>query len=193
MLILRRRDSTDDAGHLLVRAFDIVVVNVSHLLSDTLSQNQQKQQNRQRNLNSPQGAAEQFVHASVKQGRQRKSQNLVGQLVFTDDKYGLADPYAFGRRPLLWASEQDLIFTASLTGWWHVWTLNVRAPHDSLRSLNPGANCDSQDYLLSRDGKSLFVSHNCDQVDSLGLAVMDVASGSRFTVVEGTLGFTAGL
>ena len=60
-------------------------------------------------------------------------------------------------------------------------TGDVESGTNTTHDLTP-LQCVNQDWVL-RD-ELLFVSHNCDLVDALGIAVLDLKSGTRSTGKE---------
>jgi hypothetical protein len=175
--LVRRRDRTSDDGRLLARAFDVMTVNVTDLMRTTTEAyattvKLQQQRNSLGADDKRRGREDEKIESTRKQedrsfGKNRRKQanakkqqrttpRYSGTIIFSDDKYGLTDPYSYGSRALLWASEQEVIFTASISGYWNVYAAKVQSPFP-LRSLNPGANCDMQDYLLSFDRKYAII------------------------------------
>eukprot|EP01047_Picozoa_sp_COSAG01_P012195 COSAG01_NODE_544_length_15682_cov_107.959379_7_plen_436_part_00 len=76
------------------------------------------------------------------------------------------------------------MFASETSGFVHVVSVNASRAADSVGvvDLTPQP-CDNQAYQLH--GAELYVTHNCDTVDSLGIAAVDLATGHRRTIVAG--------
>lgn len=100
--------------------------------------------------------------------------------VYTDLRYGYPDGSAgYGSRGMHWVNESALVFGCEASGYVHAALVSATG-EPSVRDLTPEP-CDNQAFSLAAG--HLFVTHNCDTVDSLGLARVDVATGKRVPLV----------
>eukprot|EP00935_MAST-01C_sp_MAST-1C-sp1_P001667 g1667.t1 len=108
------------------------------------------------------------------------------RVLFTDHRSGYPNGAAgYGIRGIIWHGVQ-LLFGCETSGFVHVHAVsNVSAADGdlSLVDLTP-LPCDNQAYSLI-DGE-LYVTSNCDSVDSLGIAKVDMSTKKRSVLVEGT-------
>merc|ERR1712025_836451 len=93
-----------------------------------------------------------------------------------------------GAKPLVWGDASHLIIPSESTGWLHLLSVNVNTGIKI--DLTPGA-CENQDWTVG--GDSLFVTHNCDDIDSRGIAMINVITGHREIVVKGNKNVVAGM
>eukprot|EP01065_Artemidia_motanka_P051499 TRINITY_DN9108_c0_g1_i1.p1 TRINITY_DN9108_c0_g1~~TRINITY_DN9108_c0_g1_i1.p1 ORF type:complete len:791 (+),score=173.00 TRINITY_DN9108_c0_g1_i1:79-2373(+) len=119
--------------------------------------------------------------------------------VFRDWVYGYpaGGTIGYGARPMRWSADgSEVLFGSELSGFVHVTAANasgdVPAGTNEMRDLTP-LPCVHQDWILS--GDLLYLSHNCDMADSLGVAVVNVKAGptSRAPIVAGTSHMVAGM
>ena len=110
----------------------------------------------------------------------------VARLLYQDWHFGYPDGAAgYGFRGMFWHGNTNVIFGSEKTGYVHVVMVSVGGGASSgaggnVTDLTP-AQCDNQAYYMY-DGQ-LYLVHNCDSVDSLGMAVVDVDTGARTTIV----------
>ena len=120
--------------------------------------------------------------------------------LFADNATGYADSVAgYGSRPLAWSADDvDVLFPCETSGYVHVVAVAVatvaagaarvravdrtRALGVAPRDLTPEL-CDNQAWGMHDAEGALYVVHNCDTVDSLGVAAVDVKSGVRRRVL----------
>jgi dipeptidyl aminopeptidase/acylaminoacyl peptidase len=108
---------------------------------------------------------------------------------FRDFEFGFSGggDNGFGVRPLLWAGEDTLVFPSETSGFVHAVAATRPASADgggswTVRDLTPG-QCEHQDWIYG-DGGWLYLSHNCDNVNSLGIKRVHLFSNQ----VRGMLG-----
>lgn len=120
--------------------------------------------------------------------------------LFADNATGYADDVAgYGARPLAWsADDDDVLFPCETSGYVHVVAVaaasaaagaararavdRARALSVVPRDLTPEP-CDNQAWGVNAVEGALYVVHNCDLVDSLGVAAINVKSGVRTRVL----------
>jgi len=112
--------------------------------------------------------------------------------IFSDKDFGFPQSDRYGQRPLLWPTGDTIVFSSQSSGWLHVYSANVNTL--KVQDLSPGQHCEVQSYVGSQDGSSIFVAHNCDEIDSMGIAQIDLIKGYKLAdIVVGRLGVVAGL
>lgn len=100
--------------------------------------------------------------------------------IFRDWHYGspASGTAGYGRRGTIWVDESELLFGTETSGFVHVVAAptggDVKSGTARVRDLTP-LLCDNQQWL-AHDG-AVFVTHNCDNVDSLGVAKIDIKLG----------------
>lgn len=93
-----------------------------------------------------------------------------------------------GDKPLVWGDASHLIIPSESTGWLHLISVNI---NNSVKiDLTPGV-CENQDWIVDRN--SLFVTHNCDDIDSRGISMINITSGERKNIVKGNKHVVAGM
>ena len=119
---------------------------------------------------------------------QREGQLQLGntQNVYQDFKHGYPDQ-GFGTRPIQFApgvEENVILFGTETSGFVQVGSVTLADESFVPKSkmLTP-ATCDNQAWYAAPGGK-LYVVHNCDRDDSLGVAVVDISSGKRQRVIQ---------
>lgn len=75
---------------------------------------------------------------------------------------------------LRWTAQGVLLFNSEETGWMRI--MAIRPDGGGLRALTPDG-CEVETSDLSPDGRTLFVSSNCEDIDGRQLSRIDVASG----------------
>jgi len=111
--------------------------------------------------------------------------------LFSDKDFGFPEGGRYGPRPLLWPLQNRIIFSAQISGWLHVYSVDPTTL--SVVDLSPGKNCEVQDYVCSSDGSNLYMAHNCDELDSLGIKQLGLLSLQSSNIVVGKVGIVAGL
>ena len=110
--------------------------------------------------------------------------------LFTDHVTGYPNGAAgYGIRGIYWHGTK-LLFGCETSGFVHVAQVDTAAPAAAPVDLTPQL-CDNQAYSLF-DGV-LYVTHNCDIADSLGIAKVDVASKKRTSLVAGVNNTVSGM
>ena len=100
--------------------------------------------------------------------------------IFRDWVSGYPDGEAgYGSRGVSWLGEDELLFGSETSGYVHAVAArssgDVEAGTASVRDLTP-LPCDCQQW--SAHEGALYVVHNCDTVDSLGVAKVDIKLGA---------------
>lgn len=74
------------------------------------------------------------------------------------------------------------------TGWLHVYAVPASGgpPQDLI-----SGECEAQDFISN--GNYVYISHNCDLLDSRGILRVNMVDGSRTKVFAGNLHAVAGL
>ena len=109
------------------------------------------------------------------------------RILFTDHRTGYPNGAAgYGSRGVWW-HDSALLFASETSGWVHVIKVNASSHEEanasaSVVDLTPQP-CDNQAYQL-HDGE-LYVTHNCDVTDSLGIAAINLATRHRRTIFAG--------
>jgi len=110
--------------------------------------------------------------------------------VFRDWTNGYPDSAAgYGSRGIHWVDDSELVFGSEKSGFIHAVAAptsgDVTAGTASVRDLTP-IPCDNQQWSVHNG--VLYTTHNCDLVDSLGVAKVDIKLGapSRQKVLEAT-------
>jgi pimeloyl-ACP methyl ester carboxylesterase len=121
--------------------------------------------------------------------------------VYTDWDFGVADDnLGFGIRALAW-SGNEVIFPSEAFpkagGYLHVGAVDITSlvVRDlTARTTTTLQGCESRDYSVSADGKYLYVAHNCDTRDSIGLAQVTIADPTQWVpLLVGTADKAGGL
>lgn len=100
--------------------------------------------------------------------------------VFTDLEYG-ALTFGYGSRPLLWIGEDRLVFgTEAVSEWSHAVIVDLNESKPQAIELRPG-NCEDAAWTL--EGDWLYISNNCQNIDSSGLERVHLVSREREVVV----------
>eukprot|EP00755_Sulcionema_specki_P034692 Sspe_Gene.103427::Locus_79240_Transcript_1_1_Confidence_1.000_Length_1537::g.103427::m.103427 len=100
--------------------------------------------------------------------------------LFLDTKYGYP-VMGYGRRALMWAGQQTLIFgTESVSGWKHAVALTVQTGR--VAELAPG-NCEDLDWITGGDGW-VYLASNCQNIDSRGVERVHIDNMGKREVVS---------
>jgi len=129
------------------------------------------------------------------------------RVVFQDLIYGYATPSGdagYGARALEWTNETHIVFPCEVGGWMKPCLVDVSAEstgRDQWRSnmvqLSGRLECETTAWargtVTAGMEDSLYVSDNCDFVDSRGIARIDMANGGRQQLVNGDVHSIAGM
>ena len=148
------------------------------------------------------GAAYSLMVASVRKEDEASAVVSVADVrtLFSDFITGWANGEAgYGSRPMDWSADgSELFFPCETSGYVHVAAVAVPLPASSavkhavkLQKLPRDLTslpCDNQAWSLhtstaKRTAQTLYVVHNCDNVDSMGIAAIDVVTGKRTVVI----------
>eukprot|EP00940_MAST-03C_sp_MAST-3C-sp2_P000396 g396.t1 len=113
--------------------------------------------------------------------------------LFQDTKYGLAN-FGYGNRPLILLEHAVLFGTEVLSGWLHVSRARLDGSLE-VEELRPSP-CEDRSWIF--DGNSsLYISHNCDDIDGRGIQRMQLHQNGTVrsieSLVEGSPHVVAGM
>ena len=148
------------------------------------------------------GAAYSLMVASVRKEDEASAVVSVADVrtLFSDFITGWANGEAgYGSRPMDWSADgSELFFPCETSGYVHVAAVAVPPPASAavkhavkLQKLPRDLTslpCDNQAWSLHTStatgtAQTLYVVHNCDNVDSMGIAAIDVVTGKRTVVI----------
>jgi len=95
-----------------------------------------------------------------------------------------ADDLPVTDHKLLWSQEGYLLFPWEKDGWLHIYAR--RDSDGSVRNLTPGEG-EVENWLLSRNGKQLFISSNHGDIERRHLRSIQLADGKMDLLVGGSL------
>ena len=133
------------------------------------------------------------VAAARRTADSRRFEAVTVREVFRDWVVGYpgTDLNGYGARPLLWTPDSTGLLVGSETsGFVHVLLVDAMGTNSST-DLTPQA-CENADWAVGSDG-TLFLAHNCDLVDSVGVASVQLGGGQRARVFEGSATAMGGL
>jgi Tol biopolymer transport system component len=87
----------------------------------------------------------------------------------------------YPEHPLRWAGNDDLVFYSEHEGWIHIYKLNIESRR--VTDLTPG-DCEAEQSSVSRDGRWLYVSHNCLDIDGRQLSRIDIRTGKSTILTD---------
>eukprot|EP01114_Cavostelium_apophysatum_P013210 TRINITY_DN3142_c0_g1_i1.p1 TRINITY_DN3142_c0_g1~~TRINITY_DN3142_c0_g1_i1.p1 ORF type:complete len:763 (+),score=142.71 TRINITY_DN3142_c0_g1_i1:231-2291(+) len=108
-------------------------------------------------------------------------------IIYTDDTVGWAETYGFGERQMVWFDDKTIIFPCETSGWLHVCSVLL----DGTVTELVNGDCEVQDYITTED--YIYVSHNCDNIDTLSIAQIDMSDMTNVSLYQWDLNVVGGM
>jgi dipeptidyl aminopeptidase/acylaminoacyl peptidase len=95
------------------------------------------------------------------------------------DDGGFAQYYP--NTPLAWSKDNKILFYSEHEGWMHLYSINPDG--SGLKDLTPG-ECEVENYSLSGDGKNIYYTSNCGDINRRHLWRVEESSGKSEIVTD---------